>query len=316
VNAPDAANLLLGWGFEPTVLLPLLLAAILWWRLLAAVDRAHPEHRVPGRQRWAFLGGLLVISVALDSGLARYDTTLFSVHMVQHILLALVAPPLVALGAPITQLLRASSPGTRTGTILPFLNSRLLRTLGHPLVAGLLFAGVMWGTHFSPLFDSALESSLIHELEHALYLTAGLLFWLPVVGLDPSPYRMSFPARIGYVFLQMPQNSFLAMAILFADAPLYAHYATLGAPYGIDALADQRLAAGIMWFVGDVVFLVALLWVLAAWMRSEDRGSVGAERRADVERAAIRDREAALRRRRGLPEPPDQAAGGSSTSER
>jgi putative copper resistance protein D len=315
-DPPDLANLLLGWQFEPTVVLPLLLAAVLWWRLLAAVDRAHPEHRVPGRQRWAFLGGLLVIAVALDSGLARYDTTLFSLHMVQHILLALVAPPLLALGAPITQLLRASPSGTRTGTILPFLNSRPIRTLGHPLVADLLFAGVMWGTHFSPLFDLALESRLVHELEHVLYLSAGLLFWLPVVGLDPSPHRMSFPARIGYVFLQMPQNSFLAMAILFADTPLYPHYATLGSPYGIDALADQRLAAGIMWFVGDVVFLIAMLGVLAAWMRSEARGSAGAERRADVERAAIRDREAVLRRRRGLPEVPDQAGGGSSSSER
>jgi cytochrome c oxidase assembly factor CtaG len=314
-DPPSVANLVLGWTFEPTILLPLLASAVVWWRLLAAVNRAHPEHPVPRLQRWAFLAGLGVIASALDSGLAQYDTTLFSLHMVQHILLTLVAPPLLVLGAPVTQLLRASSSETRTGRIMPVLNSRPLRILGHPIVADLLFAAVMWGTHFSPFFNQSLENRLVHDLEHVLYLAAGLLFWLPVIGVDPAPHRMGHATRIGYVFLQMPQNSFLAMAILFADAPLYAHYATLGSPYGIDALADQRLAAGIMWFVGDVIFLVAMLGVLAAWMRSEERGTAAAERRADVERAAIREREVALRSRRAGPEPADQT-GGSSSSER
>lgn len=320
-DPPDALNLLFGWNFEPAVVLPLLGAAIVWWRLLDAVDRAHPDHPVPALQRWCFLGGLAVIALALDSGVARYDTTLFSVHMVQHVLLALVAPPLLVLGAPITQLLRASSSATRNRWILPVLQSHVVRFFGHPVVAGLFLAGVMWATHFSPLFDRALEDPLAHEFEHALYLVAGILFWMPAIGLDPAPSRMGYPARIAYIFLQMPQNSFLAMAILFADAPLYAHYATLGSPYGIDALADQRLAAGIMWFVGDVIFLIAMLGVLAAWMRSEERGSAAAERRADVERAAIRERETVLRDRRAKPAPQDQTAVGApgpepSTSER
>ncbi len=295
---PDAATLLLGWDLEPTVALPLLIIAILWWRLLSAIDRTHPEHRVPNRQRWAFLGGLAAIAVALLSGLARYDTTLFSLHMVQHLLLTLVAPPLLALGAPVTQILRVAAPRTRTRLILPLLQSRLVSIVGHPVFAWLAFATVMWGSHFSALFDLALEDRAIHELEHALFLAVGLLFWWPVIGLDPAPHRMRHAARMGYVFLQMPQNSFLAMAILFAGSPLYAHYVSLGAPYGIHALADQRLAAGIMWFVADVIFLIATLAVLAGWMRSERRDEPAAERRADVERAAISEREAALRTRR------------------
>ena len=313
--APDAANLLLGWDIEPAVALPLLVAAIAWWQLVRAVDRAHPEHRIPRRQRWAFLGGLAAIAVALQSGIARYDTTLFSLHMVQHLLLTLAAPPLLALAAPVTQLLRAASPTTRQRVILPILHSRAVAVIGHPIVAWLLFTAVMWGTHFSVLFDQSLEGRTVHDLEHGLFLAAGLLFWWPLVGLDPAPRRLSSPARIAYVFLQMPQNSFLAMAILFAGGPLYAHYATLGSPYGIDALADQRLAAGIMWFVGDVIFLIATLAVLAGWMRSEARTSGAADRRADVERAAIRDREAALRRRRDA-ERVDQVGSGVSRSER
>jgi putative copper resistance protein D len=295
---PSAAALLFGWSFEPILVLPLVAVAIGWWRLLGSIDRAHPDHRVAPLRRWSFLGGLLAIAVALQSGIERYDTTLFSVHMVQHLLLAMVAPPLLALGAPVTQVLRGVPSRTRSRWFLPLLHSRAVVVLSHPVVAGMAFMVVMWATHFSPIFDRSLEDPLVHDLEHVLYLGSAMLFWWPAVELDPAPRRMGYPGRLLYLFIQMPLNSFLAMAILFADAPLYPHYASLGAPYGIDALADQRLAAGLMWFIGDVIFLGALLAVLAGWMRSEERGAAGAERRADAERNVIRDREAALRRRR------------------
>ena len=314
-DPPSASNLILGWDLEPVVALGLLAAAVGWWLLVRSIDRGHPEHPVAQRQRWLFLAGLAVIAVALQSGVARYDTTLFSLHMVQHLLLTLVAPPLLALAAPITQLLRAASPATRQRFLLPILHSRIVGVVGHPVVAWLVFAGVMWGTHFSVLFEQSLEDPLVHDLEHGLFLAAGLLFWWPLVAVDPAPRRMSYPARIAYVFLQLPQGSFLAMAILFAEYPLYAHYVTLGAPYGIDALADQRLAAGIMWFVGDVIFLIATLAVLAAWMRSESRSSDAADRRIDVERAALRERELAfLARRTGAAA--DQSDAGAASSDR
>ena len=314
-SAPDLGNILLGWDFEPAVALPLVAVALWWWWMLAAIDRRHPEHPVPRRQRWAFLAGLTAVAFALQSGIARYDTTLFSLHMVQHLLLTLVAPPLLALGAPITQLLRASSPRTRQRLILPVLHSRIVGVISHPILAWILFAGVMWGTHFSPIFNASLEDRFAHDLEHLAYLSVGLLFWWPAVGADPSPHRMSYPARMGYVFLQMPQNSFLAMTILFASSPLYAHYATLGAPYGIDALTDQRSAAAIMWIMGDVIFLAETLGVLGAWMRHESRRTAQAERQADTELAAIREREVALRLRRAA-EAGDQPGAVISSRER
>ena len=295
---PSVASLAFGWTVEPFVALPLIVAALVWLRLVGRVNAAHPDSRVPPVRTWAFLGGLATIAVALMSGIGRYDTALFSVHMVQHLLLTLIAAPLLVLGAPVTLLLRAATPATRQRWLLPLLHSRLVRVVGHPVVAWLAFAAVMWGSHFSGLFDAALEQPLLHDLEHGLYLAAGLLFWWPVAGLDPSPYRMSHPARVLYAFLQMPQNSFLAVAILFADAPLYAHYVTLGSPWGIDALADQERAAGIMWLAGDVLFLVAVIGLIAAWMRHDVRTTVATDRRADVARVAIREREAALRARR------------------
>lgn len=297
VGPPDAAVFLFGWTFEPLVAIPLLGAALAWIAAVRHVNAAHPANPVPWVRTVALLGGLLAIAVALLSGIERYDTVLFSVHMVQHILLTLVAPPLIVLGAPITLLLRLARPETRQRWILPVLHSRIVRALSFPVVAWLLFAGVMWATHFSALFDRALEDPLLHNLEHAAYLGAGLLFWWPAIGLDPTPWRMSHPVRVLYVFLQMPQNTFLAVAILSATAPLYEHYATLGRAWGPTPLADQQAAAGIMWFVGDLLFLAAILGLVAAWMRHEERSTAGADRRADAARAEIGVREARLAER-------------------
>lgn len=297
VEAPTAASLLLGWTFEPSIVLPLVATAVVWLRLVSRVNRAHPGNPVPRRRSVAFLAGLAVIAVALLSGIDAYDTTLFSVHMVQHVLLALVAAPLIALGAPITLLLRAASPDVRRRVILPVLHSRAMRVVSFPVVSWLVFAGVMWGTHFSPIFDASLENPLVHDLEHALYLGAGLLFWWPAVGLDPSPWRMSHPVRAMYVFLQMPQNTFLAVTILNTTAVLYAHYATLVRPWGPSPLDDQRVAGALMWLVGDVLFIAALGAILAGWMIHEKSLEAVADRRTDRERAAIREREVRLAER-------------------
>ncbi len=294
---PTIGGLLFGWSFEPLVVLLLAAASGGWLALVRRIDQAHPAHPVPRRRTVAFLAGLGAIAVALLSGIEAYDTTLFSVHMVQHILLTLVAAPLIVLGAPITTLLRAATPNVRRLVLLPILHSRLLRVVSFPVVAWVVFAAVMWGSHFSPVFDAALEDQLIHDLEHGLYLCAGLLFWWPAVGLDPSPWRMPHPVRAMYVFLQMPQNTFLAVVILNTSAPLYAHYATLDRAWGPSPLEDQQIAGSLMWLGGDILFLAGLAAILYGWMRHEQRHEVAADRRVDAARAAIREREARLAER-------------------
>jgi putative copper resistance protein D len=295
---PGPAEILLGWSFDPPVALPLLVAAFAYVWAVRRVNLAHPANRVPIARPVAFLGGLAAIAIALQSGIERYDTTLFSIHMVQHILLTLVAAPLIALGAPITLVLRLASHGQRRGFLLPVLHSRVLRVMAHPVVAWLLFTAVMWGSHFSPLFNSSLEDPLVHDLEHLAFLGAGLLFWWPAIGLDPGPWRLSHPVRMVYVFLQMPQNTFLSLAIFSAGVPLYEHYATLVRPWGPTPLADQQLAGGLMWVGGDVIFLVALLGLVVAWMRREERDTARTDARADAQRAQLHERSEALAARR------------------
>jgi cytochrome c oxidase assembly factor CtaG len=298
---PSPVSLLLGWTF-PTLPSLAILAALAWWAwAIRRVNAAHPANPVPRMRTWAFLGGMLALAVALLSGIERYDTTLFSVHMGQHLLLTMVAAPLIVLAAPITLVLRLAAPDTRQRVVLPVLHSRVVRILAFPAVAWILFAVVMWGAHFSPLFDAALENPLAHDVEHALFLGAALLFWLPVAAVDPGPWRLAHPSRSLYTFLQMPFNTFLAVVIIGASVPLYRHYATLQIPWPgwtTTPLDDQRLAAGIMWVGGDLLFISALAIVVWGWMRAEEANSARADRRADAERAAIRAREATLAERR------------------
>jgi putative membrane protein len=286
--APDPGSLgglLLQWRFDWYEVLPLVLAAVLYRMAERRVAREHPAKPHPRWRAWCWYGGLAVLYLALQSPIGVYDTTFFSVHMVQHLMMAMIAAPLLALGAPITLLLRGSSARTRQRWILPVLHSWPLRIAAFPVVTWTLFAGVMWASHFSSLYDAALENELIHLAEHVLYMGAALLFWWPAVGADPSPWRLSHPVRIGYLFLGMPQSSFLGLAILSAPAILYPHYATVTRSWGPTPLADQQLAGGLMWVVGDAVFLIALILAVWVWLRAEDAEGRRVDARLDRERA-------------------------------
>jgi putative copper resistance protein D len=294
---PVATDILFDWAFDPLVAIPLLLvgAAYLW--AVRHVNAAHPTHPVPWIRVVCFIGGLAAIEIALQSIVERYDTTFFSVHMLQHVLLTLIASPLLALGAPITLLLRVTRAEPRRRFILPVLHSRIVRVLAFPVVSWSIFAAVMWGTHFSPLFERSLVDPIVHDLEHLLYLTAGLLFWWPAVALDPAPWRMPHPVRAMYLFLQMPQNTFLALAIYSASSPLYAHYANLALSWGPATLDDQRLAGGLMWIIGDLVFVSAIVLCVVGWMRFEERDTARRAVHTDAEVAVIHARELVLAER-------------------
>lgn len=298
--APTPAVLLEGWSFAVDVWLPVILAALVYWQARRMVDRRHPSNPVPSWRMWAWFGGLAALVLALASPIELYDTTLFSVHMVQHLLLSFVAAPLLVLAAPITLLLRVASPEARRRWILPLLHSFPVRVISHPLVAWSLFAAVMWFSHFSPLFDAALTDPMLHRLEHALFLGSALLFWWPVIGADPSPHRMGYPARILYLALGMPLSSLLGLVIFSAPNVLYSHYASLARDWGPTPLEDQALAGGIMWVGGDAAFVVALVVTVAAWLRHEEREAKREDARlARARGRASREQEAAVH-----PQPP------------
>ncbi len=291
--APVLPDVLFAWSFDPlaVALIAITGGGYLW--MAGRVNLAHPGHPHPRHRTWLFIGGLVVIGVALLSPIEAYEGVLFSVHMVQHMLLQLVAAPLLLAGGPITLALRAASPTLRR-RLLAVLQSRVVHAISFPLVAWLLFAAVNWGWHFSTLYDDALENAALHYFQHASFLAAALLFWWPAIGVDPSPWRIPHPLRLFYLFLAMPQSSFLGISIMDAPRILYPHYATNVRDWGISPLADQELGGVIMWTVGDVAFLVGMAVVVWIWVRHEDRRTARLDRRLAAERAAAGD-EAAWR---------------------
>jgi cytochrome c oxidase assembly factor CtaG len=254
----------------------LLVAATLLWLVAALRVRAT---RGPAAVSWGrnalFLAGLGTIAVALASPIDAGAATRFSVHMVQHLLLALVAAPLVVLARPLTLALQASTPANRRRLVL-LLHSRPLGLLSSPLVAWCGFALVMWATHFSPLYEAALANPGMHALEHLAYLGSAMLFWSSVAAVDPSPARLSPPARMLYLFLAMPQMTFLGLAIYSARHVLYPVYGLSPA-----ALADQRLAGALMGGSGVLVVVPAAGALLLDWWAREERAATRADARLD-----------------------------------
>jgi putative copper resistance protein D len=266
---PDAraGTILTSWTLNAVAIMPIVTAAWLYGLGLRRAARAGTPH--PRRFAVAFFAGLAVVVLALISPIDVYADASFSVHMVQHLLLTLLAPPLLALGAPIALALRATRPATAK-ILSRLLRSDLADVLSNPVVGWVLFVGVGFAIHLTSLFDLALRSTVVHALEHALWLGAALVYWWPIVGRDPSAHPVSYPVRLLSLFLAMPAMSFLALAIYSATVPLYDGYASLPAPWGPSALSDQRAGATMMWLVGNLTLVVAMLVVAAAWKRDDD----------------------------------------------
>lgn len=257
----------LDWPLEPPFLALVALAGLGWLVVVWRVNAAHPATHVPVARSLAFGGALLALVVALQSPIDGLADQSFSAHMVQHLLLLYVAAPLLVMAAPVTLLLRLARPGPRRTLLLPLLHGRVVRVATAPVVTWLVFALVMWATHFSPLFELALESELIHDAEHVLLLGSAVLFWLPVIGREPLPHRLGLSARAAYVALAMPGSSVLGMVIVSQTAILYPHYAAQGVAA---ALADQRLAGTIMWVGTDLFSVVALALLIHAWLITDE----------------------------------------------
>jgi cytochrome c oxidase assembly factor CtaG len=270
---PTLAIIITTWTGDPLPWIGIAAATIAYLAAVRVVNRHHPTNRVPGWRTAAWLGGVAVIAVALLSAVDVYAESLFSVHMVQHLLLAMVAPPLLALGAPVTLALRLAWPQVRRRVLLPVLHSRLVKAVSWPPLGWAIFAAVMWATHFSPLFNAALDNEALHSAEHLLYLGAGALFWWPVVGADPVRWRLSPRGRLVYLASQMPFSTAVGLAIYFAPAVLYPHYAALTRTWGPDPFTDQQVAGIVMWGIGDVILLGALVLAVGAWLRADEMHS-------------------------------------------
>jgi len=282
---PTPARLLTQWSPEPLLLLGVVLAGALY---LVGVRRLCARRDAwSGRRTASFvLGGLGTVVVATMSALGTYDDTLFSVHMVQHMLLAMVAPVFLALGAPVTLALR-TAPGGARRVLLGVLHSRAAAVLASPPVGWLLFVGTPFALYFTGLYGATLGNDTLHSLLHVHFVLVGCLFFWPLLGLDPVPGRVSHGFRLALVFATLPFHAFLGISIMSSKTVIAgSYYEALARPWGASPLSDQHTGGGILWASGDVVGLLLLVTVVAQWMRADERTAVREDRRLDrLERA-------------------------------
>ncbi|HKF92964.1 MAG TPA: cytochrome c oxidase assembly protein [Acidimicrobiia bacterium] len=278
-SAPSWDILVTDWSLDITFPLVIAVAAayVIGLRRLQARGRPWPMGRTV-----AFLSGLAVILIATESGVAAYDRVLFSLHVVQHVLLGMVAPLLLVLGAPVTLALQAGSRPTQR-RILRVLHTTPARVLAHPLTAWVLFGGSLVVLYFTALYELSLRNDLVHAAVHAHFIAVGWLFLAHVVGVDPIPGALGYGARLLYVMVLLPFHTFIGLALLTTNTVIAADwYEHVEHSWGASPLSDQRTGAGLLWLSGELFGAVAISLAVRQWMAAEDRAAARHDRHLDT----------------------------------
>ena len=261
------------WTLHPVLLGGLLLTAWAYRR----GQTSGPRRPIDTWRARCFAAAVVALGLAMLSPLDALSGALASAHMVQHLLLLLVAAPLLALSAPSSAILRGSPLALRRTS------GRWRRRLGlthgnlgvlrHPAAVWLLSVGVIWFWHAAAPYDATLDNQLLHVLEHASFLVTAVLFWQVVVGVR-GVARVSGGLGVLLVFAMAMQSVFLSVLLTFARTPWYSGYAETTAPWGLDPLTDQQLAGVIMWIPAGGIYLAVALALLVTWIRATEREDV------------------------------------------
>jgi cytochrome c oxidase assembly factor CtaG len=284
-----------GWSLEPVPFVLTVWVAGLY--LYGASVLRRRGDRWPLGRTVAFVPvGLGLFYFATASGLGTYDTTLLSVHMVQHMVLSMLVPMALALGAPVTLALR-TLPRRPRRWLLAVLHSRVAKVVSFPPLTFLLYVTSPWALYFSGWYPATLHSAYLHEALHLHLVLVGCLFFWPIIGIDPVPGKVAYPFRMLLVVLTLPFHAFLGVTIMGEETLIGGdwypdlHDGPMGA-WLPEPLDDQHLAGGILWGSGDLVALALFGVLFAQWVRSSLQEAKREDRRLDLlearERAASR----------------------------
>ncbi|GAA2941883.1 MULTISPECIES: cytochrome c oxidase assembly protein [Streptomyces] len=233
-----------------------------------------------------FVVGVLTIALVMCTGLNDYGMVMFSVHMVQHMVISMLSPILLLLGAPVTLALRALPVAGRGRTgprelLLKLLHSHYMRIITHPVFTIPLFIASLYGLYFTPLFDFLMGSKTGHIAMMVHFLAVGLVFFWPIMGVDPGPHRPGYVMRMLELFAGMPFHAFFGIALMMASQPMVEAYKNPPSSLGIDALTDQSAAGGIAWAFSEIPSVLVLIALVFQWYRSEQRTARRSDRAAD-----------------------------------
>jgi putative membrane protein len=294
-TAAPTMSRLLSVHLQPVPILPALAALLLVLYLWGVVVLRRRGDRWPVARTLWWLGGIVTLLAVTATGLDGYGMELFSVHMVQHMVIGMLTPILLTLGAPVTLLLRALPTG-RAGRgaprriLLAVLHSKVAATVTHPVVTLALFLGSLYGLYFTPLFDELMRSMWGHNLMLVHFLAVGMLYFWGVVGIDPTPRRgrgmsmLSKPVlRIFELGVTVPFHAFFGVVVMMATTLIVQFYRVPVPGWGINPLADQAVGGGIAWGFTELPTLIILGVLFGQWQSDEKRITRRLDRRADLD---------------------------------
>lgn len=259
--------MLRSWSWQPGVLLGLGLAAVAYayafyhFRRQGRLERMMQQGLIKRSQPWYFAAGLVTLFIALISPIDTLSSILFLMHMTQHVLLIMVAAPLLLLGLP--------------APFLGFLvqNARIkagLAWLTHPGVAFTLYNLTLLIWHLPALYEASLRQDIVHSLQHAMFFGTALLSWWPLLSPLPELPRLTYPAQILYIFLLAIPGGILGAVLVFSEQAFYATYLAAPRLGDFSALADQQASGLVMMVPGKAIYLVALTIIFFIWFNQED----------------------------------------------
>nr|WP_275889456.1 bifunctional copper resistance protein CopD/cytochrome c oxidase assembly protein [Nakamurella flavida] len=279
---PTVGRLLLDWRID-WILGPAVVAAAVLYLVGVRRLRRRGDDWSRGRTA-AWLGGCAMVLVATSSGLGRYAEAQFSIHMIAHMVLGMMAPILLVLGGPTTLALRVL-PAARRGevsglreAIVAGVHSPVTRFLTHPLIVFALFIGSFFAVYFTPLFDAMIGSHLGHLIMNVHFLAVGYLYYWVIIGVDPTPRRLQPLVKLGLLLGALPFHAFFGLALMNSHTAMAAGYYTGLVPWNTDLVSDQRLGGAIAWGATEIPIIIVVIALLAQWAKSDEREAARSDR--------------------------------------
>ena len=291
MDAPSLGEVLGKWSVDVPWVLAALVALGWYGRAFQRARAAGSRH--PTFRLIAYRAGVLLALLAVISPIEHYGNQLLWVNFTGFLLLTMVAPALIILGAPLTLAFRIAGAGRRKG-LRSFYRHPVVAAVTFPVFTWLLFAVVTYLWQFTDLADEAAANVFIRDLQQVTSLAVGLLFWLPAIASDPLRWRLAYPLRALYVFVEMTHKGLFGGMFLSMNTAMHDGFARNLPAWGPDAITDQRIAILILWIGGNLVFLVGLVGIIIRWMQYEKRNQHRTDWRLRLQR------EAAERKRKAL----------------
>ena len=281
VDAPPltARAMLTSWTFDPAVLVPLAAAGALYlWGVHILRRRGHAW---PLRRTVSWFLGLLVTFLGVSSFLGVYDRILFLVPAIQHMVLQMIAPVGLVLGAPTSLALRAL-PKRGRRALLAVLHSRWSRLVSHPAAAFGIFGITQFAFYYTPIYELSLTNAWVHDLMHLHFVAVGFLFYGALLAIDPSPHRVRFSLKMLLVVGMGPLHILLGLPIMMSDSLFAADfYLAVPRDWGPPVLQDQNIGGAILWGFGDIAAIALIGVFVRQWFASDERTARRTDRHLD-----------------------------------